>query len=75
MIRFTNNHPRKVNTMQDSLHIKAVNNNAVIISLNEEYISLGVHILGGCVRIDLTPEQAQELINAITQTLNKETTA
>ena len=60
--------------MQDSLHIKAVNNNAVIISLNEEYISLGVHILGGCVRIDLTPEQAQELINAITQTLNKETT-
>ena len=61
--------------MQDSLHIKAVNNNAVIISLNEKYISLGVHILGGCVRIDLTPEQAQELINAITQTLNQETTA
>lgn len=59
--------------MQDSLHIKAVNNNAVIISLNEEYISLGVHILGGSVRIDLTPAQAQELINAITQTFNQET--
>jgi hypothetical protein len=59
--------------MQDSLHIKAVNNNAVIISLNEVNISLGVHILGGSVRIDLTPAQAQELINAITQTLNQET--
>jgi hypothetical protein len=59
--------------MQDSLHIKAVNNNAVIISLNEANISLGVHILGGSVRIDLTPAQAQELINAITQTLNQET--
>ena len=46
-----------------------------IVSQNEEHISLGVHIRGGSCRIDLTPAQAQELINAITQTLNQETTA
>lgn len=75
MIRFTNNHPRKANTMQDDFYIKTVDGNAAIVSQNEEHISLGVHIRGGHVRIDLTPAQAQELINAITQTLNQETTA
>lgn len=75
MIRFTNNHPRKVNTMQDDFYINAVNGNAAIVSQNEEHISLGLHIRGGSCRIDLTPAQAQELINAITQTLNQETTA
>jgi len=75
MIRFTNNHPRKVNTMQDDFYINAVNGNAVIISQNEEHLSMGVFFKGGHVRIDLTPAQAQELINAITQTLNQETTA
>ena len=75
MIRFTNNHPRKANTMQDNFYINAVDGNAAIVSQNEEHISLGVHIRGGHIRIDLTPAQAQELINAITQTLNQETTA
>lgn len=60
--------------MQDSIHIKAANGSLVIISTNEESISLGIGIRGASVRIDLTPEQAHELINAITQTLNKETT-
>jgi hypothetical protein len=52
-----------------------VDGNAAIVSQNEEHISLGLHIRGGSCRIDLTPAQAQELINAITQTLNQETTA
>ena len=75
MIRFTNNQPRKVNSMQDDFYITVNDGNAVIISPNEEYISMGVHIRGGSCRIDLTPAQAQELINAITQTLNQERTA
>ena len=61
--------------MQDDFYINAVNGNAAIVSQNEEHISLSLHIRGGHVRIDLTPAQAQELINAITQTLNQETTA
>ena len=72
---FHHNHPRKVNTMQFHFYINAVDGNAVIISENEEHISLGVYIRGGSCLIDLTPAQAQELINAITQTLNQETTA
>jgi hypothetical protein len=75
MIRFTNNHPRKVNTMKDGFYINAVDGNAAIVSQLDEHISLGLHVRGGHVRIDLTPAQAQELINAITQTLNQETTA
>ena len=75
MIRFTNNHPRKVNTMKDGFYINAVDGNAAIVSQLYEHISLGVHVRGGHVRIDLTPAQAKELINAITQTLNQETTA
>jgi hypothetical protein len=50
-------------------------NNAVIISTNDEHISMGVHIRGGNVRIDLTAEQAHELVEAITKTLNLEKTA
>ena len=61
--------------MQDDFYITVNDGNAVIISPNEEYISMGVHIRGGSCRIDLTPAQAQELINAITQTLNQERTA
>jgi hypothetical protein len=65
----------KMKTMRDDFYINAVNGNAVIVSQNDTHISLGVHIRGGSCRIDLTPAQAQELINAITQTLNQETTA
>jgi hypothetical protein len=64
----------KVNTMQD-FYIKVTDNNAVIISTNDEHISMGVHIRGGNVRIDLTAEQAHELVEAITKTLNLEKTA
>ena len=39
--------------MQDDFYINAVNGNAVIVSQNEEHISLGVHIRGGSCRIDL----------------------
>jgi hypothetical protein len=75
MIRFTNNHPRKVNTMQDDFYINAVDGNAAIVSQNEEHISLGVHIRGGSCRIDLTPQQAQELIEAIANTMKTKETA
>ena len=75
MIRFTNNQPRKVNSMQDYFYITVNDGNAVIISPNEEYISMGVHIRGGSVRIDMTPQQAQELIEAIANTMNTKETA
>jgi hypothetical protein len=75
MIRFTNNQPRKVNSMQDYFYITVNDGNAVIISPNEEYISMGVHIRGGSVRIDMTPKQAQELIEAIANTMNTKETA
>jgi len=75
MIRFTNNQPRKVNSMQDDFYITVNDGNAVIISPNEEYISMGVHIRGGSVRIDMTPQQAQELIEAIANTMNTKETA
>lgn len=75
MIRFTNNQPRKVNSMQDDFYITVNDGNAVIISPNEEYISMGVHIRGGSVWIDMTPQQAQELIEAITNSMKTKETA
>lgn len=69
MIRNINNQPRKVNSMQDDFYINTENGNAVIISPNEELISMGVHIRGGSVRIDMTPQQAQELIEAIANSM------
>lgn len=75
MIRFTNNQPRKVNSMQDDFYINTENGNAVIISPNDEHISMGVHIRGGSVRIDMTPQQAQKLIEAITKSMNTKETA
>ena len=61
--------------MKDGFYINAVDGNAAIVSQLDKYISLGVHSRGDSCRIYLTPAQAQELINAITQTLNQETTA
>ena len=75
MMRYINNQPRKVNSMQDDFYINTENGNAVIISPNEEYISMGVHIRGGSVRIDMTPQQAQELIEAITNSMKTKETA
>lgn len=51
--------------MQDDFYINTENGNAVIISPNDEYISMGVHIKGGSIRVDMTPQQAQKLIEAI----------
>ncbi len=61
--------------MQDDFYINTENGNAVIISPNKEYISMGVHIRGGNVRIDMTPQQAQELIEAITNSMKTKETA
>ena len=61
--------------MKDGFYINAVDGNAATVSQLDKYIALGVHSRGGSCRIYLTPAQAQELINAITQTLNQETTA
>jgi hypothetical protein len=60
--------------MQDYFYITVNDGNAVIIRPNEEYISMGVHIRGGGVRIDMTPQQAQELIEAIANTMNTKET-
>ena len=75
MIRNINNQPRKVNSMQDDFYITVNDGNAVIISPNDEYISMGVHIRGGSVRIDMTPQQAQELIEAIANSMKTKETA
>jgi hypothetical protein len=64
----------KVNTMED-FYISVTDGNAVIISSNDEHLSMGVHIRGGSVRIDLTAAQAHELVEAILKTLNLEKTA
>lgn len=58
--------------MQNDFYIRTVDGNAAIVSQNDEHISLGAHIKGGSCRIDLTPAQAQELIDAITKILNQE---
>lgn len=57
--------------MEDSVYISATCGDAVIVSPSEGLISMGVHIRGGSVRVALTPEQAQELIEAISATMKK----
>lgn len=55
----------------EDFYIHAVNGAAVIVSPNHEHVSIGVHIRGGSVRIDMTPEQARELIEAISQSIEE----
>lgn len=56
-------------------YIHATKGGAVIVSPNYEHVSIGVHVFGGYVRIDMTPDQVQQLIEALNKVLTEETTA